>query len=842
MTLANCLATKAKSGLISGIKSKDARERFRVISEGLIKQGEAPGIAYQLAADRVTDEFKFKAAAQKRRLLADISVRADLESRVAAKSGKALRKLAAKTVDDLDFDARAIRRLANSRITDFLTTHNANLLGKVKNPMQFKEFMKAVRGEATSDATAQGFAKSVNDLNEWFRQELNKYGYNIGKHENWGLPHSHNAMAIGTKGLDQWRTDIKPLLDWSRMTDETIGEPFRATPSEAFQDEFLANVYGNITYGRNSKSAEWDRSKLKGGNPLEKHRVLEFKDTDAWAAYNQKYGSASPFNTLMQHIDHMSRELAMARRFGRDHEAAVDYMGQLITRKNRETASGAVENMKAEGNVALAKNMVRVMSGGIGPKSYLGAVSAKFFSTTRKVLNSALLDRAVVISIPSDLNSARMAAQAVEMNPANFMSDYVNLMRDSLKDGGATREDFLRQGWIADSFANPGVTMSRYQDEGFAAEWADVMSNAAMQIQGLTAHTDNLKMAVQKSWAAHFASVRGLAFDQLPETLRKEMTETGGITAADWDAFRSSGGEYVAGNGATFLSPIYWQKATSLPQDQADEIYLKMQSFVEKWTERAVPSGSLVAKGYVDPKAYGLAPGSAPYELIKSAGMFKSFVGAFTMNQVRMISGTNKHWSGATGKGAKAAYIAELVASTTAVGALGIQINEMLMGRDPQPMNDDMFWWRSILRGGGLGPIGDILSTGATSWGGGLSGYLAGPIAQAGGDVLKLTIGNVAQAYSQVVNGDEIDLNLVEDTAKFISRYTPMGQSPVLAGGAAFDRLVLDQLQMALDPGAADAMVKAAKRRQNLYGNGSWWMPGSALPNRAPNLGNALGQ
>ncbi len=837
MTLANCITNKAKSGLVSQIKGKKAADRHREISDALIKAGEVPGVAYQIAADRALDEVSYAAAVQKRRLLADIETRRGLDTAVTAATPEALRNLPVRMVDDLDFDARAIHRSANGMIGDFLKKHYPDLLGRVKNPVQFKEFMKALFGEPTGDQAARGFADAVNEVNEYFRLELNKRGYAIGKLENWGLPHSHNALRLHEAGFETWAKDIADSIEWTRMIDNTTGKAFTAAPPAAFQRDFLQNVFDNIIYGRNSKTASWGRTDMKAGNPLEKHRVFAFKNSEAWATYNTKYGSTDPLSTLAQHIGSMSRELAVARKFGRDHEQSIDYLGQLITKRGREEGVGLIEAKAMDGSVGLAKRMVNVMSGGVGPTGLWGARSAKFFATTRKIMSSALLDRAIVISAPSDLNSARMAAQAIQMNPANIMSTYVKLLADEVKGGGATMDDLARQGWIADSLASPGVAASRYQQEFPAAAWADVLSNAAMRVQGMNAHTDNLRLAFQHSFAAHFASVKDVPFDQLPAALRREMETTGKITAEDWDNFRLTGGEFTAGNGATFLNPLYWHKATTLDPDAADALFIKMQSFVEKWTERAVPTGSLIAKGFMDPNAYNLAPGSAPYEFIKSVGMFKSFVGAFVVNQVRMVNSTTSHWSGATGRGAKAAYVAELVATTTMVGALATQIGEMMLGRDPQPMNDDSFWWRAMLRGGGLGPVGDILSTGATSWGGGLPGYLAGPLAQAGGDVLKLTVGNVAQAYSQLMDGDEVDVNLIPELAKFISRYTPMGQTPLAAGGAAYDRLILDQLQLALDPDSVNDMMDSNTRRKNLNGNDAWWMPGSPLPTRVPSAG-----
>jgi hypothetical protein len=320
--------------------------------------------------------------------------------------------------------------------------------------------------------------------------------------------------------------------------------------------------------------------------------------------------------------------------------------------------------------------------------------------------------------------------------------------------------------------------------------------------------------------------------DALDPVMAREMRKHG-ITDKDWDAFRADP-LFVASNGATFLDPIYWRATTEMDADAADALYLKMQGFVEKWTEFAVPTGSLIGKGIVDPKAYGLAPGSVPYELLKTGGMFKSFPVAFMVNQIRQV---NMRQGGM----AKGAYIAELIGSSTIVGAVGIQINELLMGRDPQDMTDDAFWWRSVLRGGGLGPVGDILSTGAASWGGGVGSWVAGPVPQVLSDTLKLTLGNVAQAYQQAMDGDEIDTDIIPEFMKFAKRYMPMGQTPALLGGAAADRMLFDQLQVFLDPESADALTKAATKRANLYGSGDYWLPGDALPSRAPNLGNAIG-
>jgi hypothetical protein len=69
-----------------------------------------------------------------------------------------------------------------------------------------------------------------------------------------------------------------------------------------------------------------------------------------------------------------------------------------------------------------------------------------------------------------------------------------------------------------------------------------------------------------------------------------------------------------------------------------------------------------------------------------------------------------------------------------------------------------------------------------------------------------------------------------------------MWQTPLAAGGSGLDRMVSDQILGILAPEAVNDLVKKAQNKQKLYGGGNFWMPGSPLPGRMPNLGTALGQ
>ena len=389
-----------------------------------------------------------------------------------------------------------------------------------------------------------------------------------------------------------------------------------------------------------------------------------------------------------------------------------------------------------------------------------------------------------------------------------------------------TKDDALRAGWVADTLADPGIALARFQSEVPPGEIAERLSSASMRIQGLSGWTDAGRIAFQMEMAGLMAANAGRTLSDVDAPLQKALRDVG-VTDDDWAQFTRAEHMFTAGNGATFASPIYWREATDLPYDQAEDIFFKIQGMIEEQTEFAVPTQSLLARGMVDPSAYDIPPGTLPYEIVKSGLMFKSFAMTFTVNQWRRTMAQPS-------LAGKIGYAANLVGGATALGAVSLQLAEIIKGNDPQDMTDGMFWARAGLKGGGFAVVGDIVSAGQSSWGGGFGSYVAGPMPQVAQDAWNLTIKNAWQFAMGA------DTNLPKELSTAIKRYTPMAQTPAI--GPAFDRLVADQLHSFLDPDAERDFRKKATAQKNAYSNGSWWMPGSPLPDRAPNLMNALGR
>ncbi|GGE29884.1 hypothetical protein GCM10011360_17430 [Primorskyibacter flagellatus] len=819
MSFFNCMETAMGGGEADRERGERAQRMWRDMSDRYERQGYGRHDAESMAAEDVKEAFRKEFGEKRHVYMARIANNRKLARGVNAATD--LSKHQSRTVESLDYQSRALVRRFNSRLADFLRQHHRNLLGSVTNPAQMKNLVREMHGQPTGDASAAALAEGIREALEDMRLMFNAAGGTIGKLDNWGLPHSHSRRAIVKAGFERWYGDVEGLLKWDQIEDHLTGKPFQQEggppPSDRVKREFLREIFDNITYGKNSREAVYGRPQ---GSALYKrraeHRYLHFVDADAWIDYNQRYGTGDPFKSLMGHVHKMARDIVSMREFGPNPGMGVEYQQQLAMERARKEGMDG-DRVSGDGN--LAQRMFRVQSGGGAPESLWQEYVSVFMSSTRHILTSAFLDRAIVASV-SDLNTMRMAAQAIGMNPVNVLSRHVELMKTEL-----TGADALRAHWIAETLADPGIALARFQSEVPPAEIAERLSSASMRIQGLSGWTDAGRMAFQWEMQGVMASFSGRPLAEVDHPIGKLLRDAK-VTEREWADLTDPANMFTAGNGATFVDPLWWRETTSMKPELADELFFKIQGMIEEQTEYAVPTQNLMARGRFDAAAYDAPPGTLVYEVWKSGLMFKSFTMTFMVGQYRRIA-EQPTIAGKIG------YAANMVAGATAMGAIALQLGELIKGNDPMPMDDPMFMAKAALKGGGLAIMGDIIAAGQTNWGGGFASYISGPMPQLAQDAWNLTIKN---AY-QFATGE--DTNFGKELGTAVKRYAPMGQTPLI--GPAFDRLVADQMVRLLDPDAEKDFKKKATLQQNSTGNGSFWMPGSPLPHRGPNLSGIFG-
>jgi hypothetical protein len=256
---------------------------------------------------------------------------------------------------------------------------------------------------------------------------------------------------------------------------------------------------------------------------------------------------------------------------------------------------------------------------------------------------------------------------------------------------------------------------------------------------------------------------------------------------------------------------------------------------VSRDVDTVVPMPTLKARASIENAFYGLR-GNVYGELARSVLQFKSF-------PLAMIS---NHWqrlqAQPTGMG-KAIYAAELVATSTVLGALSVQLKSMVAGNNPQDMTDPKFAGRAFVQGGSAGLYGDVL---VNLW--------ASPYKERLTDQMGPLAGTLADAYDLTraaweSGKPDSKANLGGDATRFIRGNTPFAN--LWWGKAAFDHLIFQRLQDYYSPGYAARMQQ---RQQQFFGSGQYWAPSTAAsPSQllsargittpqAPNLKTAIGR
>jgi hypothetical protein len=218
-------------------------------------------------------------------------------------------------------------------------------------------------------------------------------------------------------------------------------------------------------------------------------------------------------------------------------------------------------------------------------------------------------------------------------------------------------------------------------------------------------------------------------------------------------------------------------------------------------------------------------------ELARTALLFKSFpLAIYNLHGRRMLE--------QEGGWGKAEYAISLGLMMIAGGAISAQLKTLASGKDPMPMDDPKFLARATAQSGGLGLFGDLLYNSENSFGGGVTGTLAGPVlGQGAANLFDTTFGNAGKA----TDGDE------ETETSFAKDATKLALGEVPLANLWWDRLALEltikrKIRELADPDIADADARLIQRAEN-EGTALLYTPGEGLGSlRAPNWSNALGK
>ena len=245
----------------------------------------------------------------------------------------------------------------------------------------------------------------------------------------------------------------------------------------------------------------------------------------------------------------------------------------------------------------------------------------------------------------------------------------------------------------------------------------------------------------------------------------------------------------------------------ALAQKIRDDAALKLMTYVYDERGMAVVEGGLRERSLMN---LGIPEGSWQGFILRGVMQFKTYAASMLMRH-------GSRFLAQKGFKGKAAYGLPLIAMTTLLGGLVIQLREIKNGNDPAEMWDGEKWYtagfdtdflkRSFVAGGGLPALGDIITAGADTTGRDINSFLTGPLGSDFKTALNLTVGNA----TQLANG--VETNAANEAFKAVKSKTPAQN--LWYTQAAANRLIFDEFQDMIAPGYREKLLRKAERQHD---------------------------
>jgi hypothetical protein len=456
---------------------------------------------------------------------------------------------------------------------------------------------------------------------------------------------------------------------------------------------------------------------------------------------------------------------------------------------------------------------VPVLADGDGVLARLHRGTISTLHATRDVLTSALLGSAQITSIV-DVNTNVFARKMNALPTTNVLMGYLK----QLNPLDAEHRKFAV--YLAAGARDATRTMQglqRWFGETHGPRWSQILADDVLRVTGMNKWFEAGRNAFIQDYFAQLGRERGLAYDQLPEW-RRAAFERHGISPEEWDVIRSA--DVTGFHGLDYVD---WHKVAEKDPGTADKLVdAVLREAHSAVLETDAESQSVIRWG---------RPGTLAGEFSANVGQFKSFPLALIMSQAERIAEINAR----KGKASAATYAVSFLAGMTILGAVSMQLKEIVKGKDLRPMDTPDFWADAFVQGGGAGVIGDLIGSVTHDRVNGLSEYLGGPLVSFGEDTANL----VGSAFKVDENTGVRGEHFGREATRFLRRYTP--GTTIWYLRAALDRMLWDELGERLDPEYGDSYQRLQEAAQR-QGQDYWWQPGEREPSRMPQRGSEAQQ
>lgn len=426
---------------------------------------------------------------------------------------------------NVDYRAKSILAEYYGRFAEAMDRYRTKNLGFSQDTAGLKAMVKELFGEATNDADAKAFAKMWSDTADAARVRFNVAGGNIPARKDWGLPHTHNPQAIAKVSFEQWRDVIVPSLDRRRMY-SSEGLPM----SQQQFDNLITGLYEQF-----QEQAGVVKDIPRTVQREIDHRLLTFKNSQGWLEYNERFGEADLYSTMMHHLEHMAHDTALLEILGPRPDRAIE---------------GFIEAAEKHKTPYLTRKLIKdayeVVSGRINQPA--SETLANLGSTVRNLLASAQLGSAFLSQF-GDLFTAKHTLAYNGVPGVKFIKHFFDQMNPA---NAEDRVFAVKLGLGAEAWVTKALAASRFQEitgNGMSAKISDFVFRSTL-MSPWTAATKN---AFGLELSGFIAEQTAKKFSDLPELLRNSFTRYG-ISETHWDIIRHA--PLIDRDGAKFIRPV----------------------------------------------------------------------------------------------------------------------------------------------------------------------------------------------------------------------------------------------------------------------------------------------
>jgi hypothetical protein len=259
--------------------------------------------------------------------------------------------------------------------------------------------IRALHGEDVGRPEITKAAKSFHEVAERLRLRFNAAGGEIGKLDNWGMPHAWSADRAAAAGKEGFVSAMLPLLDRRRYVHEN-GQRF----SESELQDFLGKAWQSIaTAGANKPLSEVRASGMRAKRHAEP-RQIHFRDGQSALAALTQFSETGVLDAIAHHVQRMSRDIALVEQFGPNPDLAVSRLLEQLDQQHRLDNPGRTAEGTASAQVVRAERLYDFLSGNTDTPLHVPLI--KLFGWSSKYTVGELFQDLRNLNVAGKLGSA----------------------------------------------------------------------------------------------------------------------------------------------------------------------------------------------------------------------------------------------------------------------------------------------------------------------------------------------------------------------------------------------------------------------------------------------------